>query len=43
MIYIKAEAVEEKTAKGTIYVRARIAGREDVWAPKSEVVEGTEN
>lgn len=38
-VYIRGEAVEERTAKGTAYVKVRIAGREDIWVPKTEIEE----
>lgn len=38
-VYIRGEVVEERTAKGTTYVKVRITGREDIWVPKSEIEE----
>lgn len=38
-VYIKGEAVEERTVKGEAFVRVHINGREDVWIPASEIEE----
>lgn len=38
-VYIKGEAVEERTVKGTTFVKVKIVGREDIWVPKTEIEE----
>lgn len=38
-VYIRGEAIEERTVKGTVFVKVRITGREDIWVPKTEIEE----
>ena len=38
-VFVRGEAVEERTVKGEKFVKVRINGREDVWVPASEIEE----
>lgn len=39
MIYIRAEKVGEQTIQGNTWVICSIKGKDNIWVPKSEILE----